>query len=169
MQGKVVVITGSLGTIGYETYKLFKNYGAEVVLLDIDNKKVNKIKNSIDNNKKCLNEGFTQPKIMTNGVIAQIDGILNVSIEDNPYYKVFSNIDNESLQNSAKELITNKINPAYKALNDFLKNEYLPNSRDSIGIKDVPNGSKYYEELAIYISYDNYFFSSYNKKFEPSC
>ena len=40
------------------------------------------IKNSIDNNKKCLNEGFTQPKIMTNGVIAQIDGILNVSIED---------------------------------------------------------------------------------------
>ena len=85
---------------------------------------------------------------MTNGVIAQIDGILNVSIEDNPYYKVFSNIDNESLQNSAKELIINKINPAYKALNDFLKNEYLPNSRDSIGIKDVPNGSKYYEELA---------------------
>ena len=64
---------------------------------------------------------------MTNGVIAQIDGILNVSIEDNPYYKVFSNIDNESLQNSAKELLINKINPAYKALNDFLKNEYLPN------------------------------------------
>ena len=71
------------------------------------------IKNSIDNNKKCLNEGFTQPKIMTNGVIAQIDGILNVSIEDNPYYKVFSNIDNESLQNSAKELIINKIKQYY--------------------------------------------------------
>ena len=59
---------------------------------------------------------------MTNGVIAQIDGIINASIEDNPYYKVFSNIDNKSLQNSAKELIINKINPAYKALNDFLKN-----------------------------------------------
>jgi len=106
------------------------------------------IKNSIENNKKCLIEGFTQPKIMTNGVIAQIDGIVNASIEDNPYYKVFLNIDNESLQNLAKELIINKINPAYKELNNFLKNEYLPNSRNSIGIKDVPNGSKYYEELA---------------------
>jgi len=34
LEGNVVVITGSTGTIGFETYKLFKSYGAEVVLLD---------------------------------------------------------------------------------------------------------------------------------------
>jgi len=34
LEGNVVVITGSTGTIGFETYKMFKNYGAEVVLLD---------------------------------------------------------------------------------------------------------------------------------------
>ena len=33
-------------------------------------------------------------------------------------------------------------------LYDFLKNDYLVNSRDSIGIKDIPNGKEYYEFLA---------------------
>ena len=40
LQGKVVVITGSLGTIGFETYKVFKKQGAEVVLLDYDKSKI---------------------------------------------------------------------------------------------------------------------------------
>tara|TARA_B110000091_G_scaffold80465_1_gene88600 strand:- start:2191 stop:3900 length:1710 start_codon:yes stop_codon:yes gene_type:complete len=40
LQGKVVVITGSLGTIGFETYKIFKQQGAEVVLLDYDKSKI---------------------------------------------------------------------------------------------------------------------------------
>ena len=40
LQGKVVVITGSLGTIGFETYKMFKQQGAEVVLLDYDKSKI---------------------------------------------------------------------------------------------------------------------------------
>ena len=34
LEGNVVVITGSTGAIGFETYKLFKSYGAEVILLD---------------------------------------------------------------------------------------------------------------------------------------
>ena len=52
------------------------------------------------------------------------------------------------LINSAERLIENKINPAYKRLYDFLKDDYLINSRDSIGIKDIPNGKEYYEFLA---------------------
>ena len=30
----MLLYTGSTGTIGFETYKMFKSYGAEVVLLD---------------------------------------------------------------------------------------------------------------------------------------
>ena len=45
-------------------------------------------------------------------------------------------------------LINNEINPAYEELNNFLKDDYLVNSRDSIGIKDIPDGKRYYEELA---------------------
>ena len=40
LEGNVVVITGSTGTIGFETYKIFKNYGAEVILLDFNKRKL---------------------------------------------------------------------------------------------------------------------------------
>ena len=40
LEGNVVVITGSTGTIGFETYKMFKSYGAEVVLLDYNLEKI---------------------------------------------------------------------------------------------------------------------------------
>lgn len=120
------------------------------------NQFVGNIQNAYIINKEGLKRGHTQPKIVTQGVISQIDTIINSDIELNPYLKVFLEADSsilsknekENLINEAKNIILNKINPAYKKLNDFLKNEYLPNSRDSIGIKDIPNGNEYYEYLA---------------------
>ena len=114
------------------------------------------ILNFLEINKQGLQNGYTQPKLVTQGVISQIDAIINSDINSNPYLKVFIEADetllsqNEKLEliNDAKELITNKINPAYIKLNNFLKNDYLVNSRDTIGIKDIPDGKKYYEQLA---------------------
>ena len=114
------------------------------------------ILNFLEINKQGLQNGYTQPKLVTQGVISQIDTIINSDINSNPYLKVFIDADetllsqNEKLEliNDAKELIINKINPAYIKLNNFLKNDYLVNSRDTIGIKDIPEGKKYYEQLA---------------------
>ena len=107
-------------------------------------------------NKEGLEKGYTQPKLVTRGVISQIDAIINSDIELNPYLKVFleaneeyfSKDEKEKLINDAKQLIQKEINPAYEILNNFLKNQYLINSRESIGIKDIPDGKKYYEQLA---------------------
>ena len=114
------------------------------------------ILNFLEINQQGLQNGYTQPKLVTQGVISQIDAIINSDINSNPYLKVFIDADetllsqNEKLEliNDAKELIINKINPAYIKLNNFLKNDYLVNSRDTIGIKDIPDGKKYYEQLA---------------------
>ena len=116
------------------------------------------ILNSYEINKEGLIKGHTQPRLVTTAVISQIDAIVNSDIESNPYLKVFLEADESlltnkekiNLINDAKNLIINKINPAYTKLNNFLKNEYLPKSRDSIGIQDIPNGKKYYEYLARY-------------------
>tara|TARA_Y100001970_G_scaffold286875_1_gene410114 strand:+ start:1472 stop:3265 length:1794 start_codon:yes stop_codon:yes gene_type:complete len=110
----------------------------------------------IEINKEGLEKGYTQPKLVTRGVISQIDAIINSDIELNPYLKVFleaneeyfSKDEKEELINDAKQLIQKEINPAYESLNNFLKNQYLINSRESIGIKDIPDGKKYYEQLA---------------------
>ena len=121
------------------------------------------IENAIVINKEGLSKGHTQPKLVTRGVISQIDSIINSDIENNPYLKVFKEADEtiitlrekEELINKAKILIENKINPSYKKLNQFLKEDYLVNSRDSIGIKDIPNGKEYYEHLAQYYTTTN--------------
>ena len=106
LQGNVVVITGGFGAIGSATYKLFKSYGAEIVLLDYDAKKVKEMqtkikdlclhcdvrnKNSVKKAFKKINEQYGGIDILVSnagtaigGSIAEIDDkILRKSFEDN--------------------------------------------------------------------------------------
>ena len=106
LQGNVVVITGGFGAIGNATFKLFKSYGAEIVLLDYDAKKViemqSKIsdlclhcdvrnKNSVKAAFKKINEIYGGVDILISnagtaigGSIAEVDDkILRESFEDN--------------------------------------------------------------------------------------
>ena len=115
------------------------------------------VRNSLAINTEGLELGYTQPKLVTRGVSAQIGAMLEQDVEDHPYYKIFKDVGNvatteeaTALQDEVKEYIQNVLNPAYQELYDFLVNEYLPKSRESIGISDVPNGKEWYEYLARY-------------------
>ena len=116
------------------------------------------INNTTNNLKEGLTKGYTQPKLVTKQVITQIDNLLNNDLDNHPYLKIFLSANDEYFINDgknqliedAKELISNKIIPAYQELNTFLKNEYLPQSRDSIGLDGVPNGKEWYEYVARY-------------------
>ncbi|RPG42690.1 MAG: DUF885 domain-containing protein [Gammaproteobacteria bacterium TMED112] len=115
------------------------------------------VKNSLEINKEGLELGYTQPKLVTRGVSAQIGAMLEKDIDNHPYFKIFKNVDDvaspedaQALQNEVKDFIKNVLNPAYQELYDFLMDEYLPQSRDSIGISDVPDGKEWYEYLARY-------------------
>jgi len=106
LEGNVVVITGSTGTIGYATYKMFKSYGAEVVLLDYSLERLKDLQSKIKDlcihcdvrNKKSVKKAFNQicekyggidilisnAGTATNGAIGDVDDIiLRQSFEDN--------------------------------------------------------------------------------------
>ena len=106
LQGNVVVITGGFGAIGSATYKLFKNYGAEIVLLDYDAKKVKRMRGKIKDlclycdvrNKNSVKKAFKKISEQYGGIdilisnagtaiggsIAEVDDkILRKSFEDN--------------------------------------------------------------------------------------
>ena len=106
LQGNVVVITGGFGAIGTATFKLFKSYGAEIVILDYDAKKVIEMKSKISDlclhcdvrNKNSVKAAFKKINEMYGGVdilisnagtaiggsIAEVDDkILRESFEDN--------------------------------------------------------------------------------------
>ena len=116
------------------------------------------IKNANANYKNGLELGYTQPKHITTYVLEQIESMVAADIVNNPYLKVFNEAsleivttdEKDELILSAQKLIKESLNPAYSDLAKFLRNEYIPNSRNSIGIKDVPNGSEWYEYLARY-------------------
>jgi len=106
LEGNVVVITGSTGTIGFETYKMFKSYGAEVVLLDYNLERLKNLQTKIRDlcihcdvrNKKSVKKAFNQicekyggidilisnAGTAANGAIGEVDdSILRQSFEDN--------------------------------------------------------------------------------------
>lgn len=106
LEGNVVVITGSTGTIGFETYKMFKSYGAEVVLLDYNLERLKNLQSKIKElcihcdvrNKKSVKKAFNQicekyggidilisnAGTAANGAIGEIDdNVLRQSFEDN--------------------------------------------------------------------------------------
>ena len=68
LEGNVVVITGSAGAIGSATYKMFKSYGAEIVLLDYDLKKIKELQKKVKDlclhcdvtNKNSISKAFTK-------------------------------------------------------------------------------------------------------------
>jgi len=68
LEGNIVVVTGSTGTIGYAAYKMFKSYGAEVVLLDNNLDRLKTVQSKIKDlciycdvtNKKSVKNAFKQ-------------------------------------------------------------------------------------------------------------
>ncbi|MBC8307345.1 MAG: bifunctional aldolase/short-chain dehydrogenase [Pelagibacterales bacterium] len=106
LEGNIVVITGSTGAIGFKTYKLFKSYGAEVVLIDYNLKKIKDLQSKVKDlcihcdvrNKKSVKKAFDKICEIYGGVdilisnagtaiagsIAEVDDkILRQSFEDN--------------------------------------------------------------------------------------
>lgn len=115
------------------------------------------VKNSLINNREGLSKGYTQPRLVTEGVVSQIESLLDAEINSHPYLRVFLGSDEVLGKDDAQELISEvktyileELNPAYQELATFLREEYLPQSRTGIGIKEVPNGREWYEYLARY-------------------
>ena len=97
LEGNVVVITGSTGTIGFETYKIFKSYGAEVVLLDYNLERLKEVQSKIKDlcilcdvtNKRSVKNAFKQicekfggiDILVSNAGIAPVGSIGEVSDE----------------------------------------------------------------------------------------
>ncbi len=59
----------------------------------------------------------------------------------------FSNADKTRLSTAYLTLVTDHLAPAYKKLEDFLRDEYLPKARATSGISALPKGGDYYTYL----------------------
>ena len=113
------------------------------------------IDNVIERASLGINRGMVPPRILMTRVLGQIRIQAETSPSESPFYKIFKDIELdltpeeiENIQSSARDTIANNVIPAYQKLLLFFENTYLPATRNTIGISEIPNGKEYYEFAA---------------------
>lgn len=97
-------------------------------------------------------EGYMPPMVLMQRIPSQISSQLVENADDSPFFSVFENLPDSlpeeqknRLRASARDIIDEKIVPAYRDFNRYFVDTYLPASRQSIGASALPNGEAFYE------------------------
>lgn len=106
---------------------------------------------AIANMRKGMKLGIVQPRVVMVKVIPQIRNVMTDSAQKSMFYKPITNFpssfsvdDKARLTKAYEQAIVNLINPAYKRLLDFIEKEYMPATRESVGLLALPNGREMY-------------------------
>ena len=96
--------------------------------------------------------GVVQPKALMVKVVPQYDAIIKDKPEDSVFWgpiknlpKDFSAADKARLTEAYRAMIGEQLMPAFRKLRDFIADDYLPRTRDSVGLDQLPNGDEWYE------------------------
>jgi len=111
---------------------------------------------AVANMRTGIKEGITVPQVLMKKVLPQMEQ-MTVPLKENTFYLPvkefpadFSTDDKKRLTELYSASIEKNIISTYKMMYDFIKNEYIPNCRTSIGLGEVPGGKEQYAFLAKY-------------------
>lgn len=97
-----------------------------------------------------LKRGFTPPRVTLKGRDASITAVTEATAEASLFYTPFRDMpgvpqaDQASLRAQALSVILDAVQPAYRELLKFMRNEYLPGTRTSLAAYDLPDGRAFY-------------------------
>lgn len=104
-----------------------------------------------------LAQGYMPPRVLMERVKGQIAAQIVDDPTRSPFYRAFQKFadsvpeaDRAGLQREAQTVIRDEIVPAYRKLQVYFEQTYLPASRASIAATDLPDGQDYYAALAAY-------------------
>ncbi|MCB9342320.1 MAG: DUF885 domain-containing protein [Saprospiraceae bacterium] len=104
-----------------------------------------------------LEKGYVLPRSLIVKVIPQFKDLVTDDAAQSLYYGPilampdnFPEADKTRLTNAYKQVISEKLVPAFRTLADFFENEYLPKGRSTYGYSDLPGGRERYNNLIQY-------------------
>ena len=113
------------------------------------------VEQTIEVANRGIEQGVVLPRILMERIPDQIAVQLVEDGKDSPFYRTFETMpdsiaakDQERLRAAAIRTIEDTVVPAYRKLARYFDKTYLPATRDSIGLSNLPNGSAWYEFLA---------------------
>jgi uncharacterized protein (DUF885 family) len=118
--------------------------------------KLDAIPNFVDqhfvNLRAGLEKGVSQPRVIFEGYESTYNDHIVANFEDSYFYSPFKKLPEDLtdtqrklVQEAAKSAIKNKVVPEFKRIKTFFEEEYLPNTRKTLGVSETPNGTAYYQ------------------------
>ncbi len=105
----------------------------------------------IANMRAGIEANVVQPRVVMEKVLPQFDAILIDDPEKSPFWAPVAHFpdgiaeaDRERLTAAFRTLIVDRLNPAIRRQRDFIADDYLPHTRDSVGLDALPDGMAWY-------------------------
>jgi uncharacterized protein (DUF885 family) len=109
------------------------------------------VNTAVANMRKGMAAGVVLPRILVEKKLPQLSALLPSDVKQSLFYQPITNLpadfsaeDKARLTESYTKAINEIIYPSYRKLYDFLKDEYLPKSRSSVGLSATPKGKEEY-------------------------
>src|SRR5690606_32424512 len=112
---------------------------------------------AIVNMREGVRKGVVSSRVLMERALPQLAAIVAAKPEESLFWtplqdfpQAVSEIDRRQLEAAYRSAIEQEINPAYRRLHDFIRDEYLPRTRTSVAWTALPDGERWYAFLARY-------------------
>ncbi|MGH6684621.1 MAG: DUF885 domain-containing protein, partial [Pseudolabrys sp.] len=105
----------------------------------------------MDEMRAGLKRGFTPPRVTMQGRDASITAVTDAAPEASLFYVPFREMtgiapaEQASLRAEAVKTIQELVQPAYRDLLQFMRTEYVPQTRTTLAAQDLPDGKAFYQ------------------------
>lgn len=110
---------------------------------------------SIVNMRAGIEHNVAYPRVVMEKVQAQLADLIAADPKHSLFYlpvtkfpEAVAAADRTRLEQAYTRAIKQQLNPAYRRLHDFVRDEYLPSARSTVAWSDLPDGAKWYAFLA---------------------
>jgi uncharacterized protein (DUF885 family) len=112
---------------------------------------------SVANLRQGLDDRFTQPKEILPYILPSFEAQVTRVATEHPLYAPFAKIpdsippgERARLERDGARVLQEKVIPAFARVLAFMKDEYVPRARASLGVSSTADGSAYYAALVRY-------------------
>ena len=112
------------------------------------------IDQAIANMKQGVERGVVQPRVVIERTIPQLEAQITDDWTKSLFHRPIESLpegitaeQKTELTTAYEQAVTGTVVPAYKRLRDYLRDEYLPHTRDNVGLTALPNGEAWYAYL----------------------
>jgi uncharacterized protein (DUF885 family) len=101
---------------------------------------------------KGMKNDVTLPKVLAKKLLPQLQAQIVENVTDSIFWMPITNMPDNIKGNDRariiadyRQMLTNKLIPAYQRMATFVENDYIPVARNTIGYTDLPGGEQWYQ------------------------